>query len=115
MAELRFIGRGCFALRSGAADAAEGGAELVDAPLWNSRDTPGRDGGLSSDAIVVRETRLSNRWYGAGLFRVEGCQSPWEPTADAVIARSGRQRDPFSSCGGGEATSEGEREKTRIR
>ncbi len=75
-AELRFIGRGCFALRFGAADAAEGGAGLVDAPLWNPRDTPGRDGGLPSDAIVVRETRLSNRWYGAGLVRVEGCQSP---------------------------------------
>ncbi len=114
-AELCFIGRGCFALRSRAADAAEDGAGLVDAPLWNSRDAPGRDRGLPSDAIVVRETRLSNRWYGAWLFRVEGRQSPEEATADAVIARRRRQRDPFPPCSSGEPSSEGKREEARIR
>ena len=114
-AETRFMARGCFALRSEAADAAEGGAGFTGATLWDSRDTPGRNGGLPSDAIVLRETRLSKRWCGAGFVGIEGRQSPEEATADAVITRRRRERDPFPPCSSGEPSSEGKREEARIR
>ena len=64
---------------------------------------------------MVRQTRLLKRWFAAGFGRAGGRQSPEEATADAVITRRRRERDPFPPCSSGEPSSEGKREEARIR